>query len=299
MFTVSCLVGTFVIVTVIGRFSVGEVFKILSENFPESLTLPGRAGNFPASLWTTSIAISIFTIWPQYWIWAASGKSVDAVRKQHIYVPIFYFVMIPMIIVGFICLFASPNYEGPSDQVALTFIYNNLPWWLVGLVGAGILAASQSSAEPMFHTAAYSLSHDVVMPIGKIDKAKEGKWQRYILLIVMFIIALPLAIKNPAELVYIYLVAYGFVGQLFPSFIGIFIWPRATRAGALAGIIAGVILVALFNFIWPNPMNIHAGIWGLLLNVPIFIIVSLFTKPARKATVGRFFPDYIMERLYS
>jgi SSS family solute:Na+ symporter len=298
MFSVSCLVGVFVIVTVIGRFSPGEVFKTLAASFPESLTLPGKAGNFPPSLWTTSILISIFTVWPQYWIMAAGGKSVDVVRKQHIYVPIFYFVMIPMIIVGFTCVFAFPEYTGPSDQVALSFIYKNLPWWLVGLVGAGILAASQSSAEPMFHTAAYGLSHDVVVPLTKIDNVKEGRLQRYILLIVMFAIALPLAIKNPAELIYIYLVAYGFVGQLFPGFLGIFVWPRATKAGILAGVISGVVLVALFNFVWPNPLNVHAGIWGLLLNIPVFIIVSLFTKPAKKATLSRFFPDYIMDQLY-
>ena len=80
--------------------------------------------------------------------------------------------------------------------------------------------------------------------------------------------------------------------------LGVLCWPRATKAGAIAGLASGVLVVALFNIVWPNPLFVHAGIWGLLVNLPVFIIVSLFTKPASEETLSKFFPDYIMDQLY-
>jgi SSS family solute:Na+ symporter len=80
--------------------------------------------------------------------------------------------------------------------------------------------------------------------------------------------------------------------------LGVFCWPRATKVGAIAGLVAGVGVVFLFNVVWPNPLNVHAGIWGLLVNIPVFIIASLLTKPSKKETLARFFPAYIMDQLY-
>lgn len=211
---------------------------------------------------------------------------------------LFYLVMVPMLIVGFICVFAFGNYDGEVDKVALTFCLEKLPWWMVGLLGAGILAAAQSSAEPQLHTPAFTFTHDVIAPAKNIPPEKEGKIQRKVFLVVVFAVAYPLALTNPAELVYILLVCYGFIGQLFPCMLGVFCWPRATKAGAIAGLTAGVIIVALFNFVWANPLYVHAGIWGLLVNFPVFIIVSLLTKPASEETLRKFFPDYIMDMLY-
>lgn len=299
MFTLSIFVCLLVIKTATGTFNVGEAFRTVQEISPEHLTLPGALGDFPPIFWSTSIVISIITFWPQYWTFAAGAKDEDTVRKQYTYLPIFYFVMVPMIVVGFVCIFALPDYDGAVDQVALTYCMENLPWWVTGLLAAGILAASQSSAEPMLHTPAFILTHDIVVPLGKgMTPEKEGKLQRKLFLVVVFVMAYPLALTNPAELAYILLVCYGFIAQLFPCMLGIMCWPRATKQGAIAGLVAAIIIVILFNFVWSNPLGVHAGIWGMMVNIPVFIIVSLMTKPASEETLRKFFPDYIMDQLY-
>ena len=299
MFCLSILVGLFVLYTAMGNFSIGDAFRTLQEVSPQHLTLPGAMDNFPPVYWTTSILISIFSFWPQFWVWASGAKDEDTARRQYLYVPVFYFVMIPMMIVGLVCVFAYTEFSGEStDQVALQYCLDNLPWWITGLLGAGILAASQSSAEPQFHTSTFTLTHDVIAPAAKLTPEKEGKLQRKLLLVVIFLIAYPLSVTNPGELVNILLVCYGFIGQLFPCMLGVLCWPRATKAGAIAGLASGVLVVALFNIVWPNPLFVHAGIWGLLVNLPVFIIVSLFTKPASEETLHKFFPDYIMDQLY-
>ena len=91
---------------------------------------------------------------------------------------------------------------------------------------------------------------------------------------------------------------YGFLGQIFPMVMGVFVWPRSTKYGAVAGLVVGIIVVGLFSFVWPNPLDIHAGIWGLIFNIPIHIIVSLMTKLESKATMKRFFTKDILDELY-
>ena len=106
MFCLSILIGLFVIYTALGNFSISEAFHTLQEASPKHMTLPGAMDNFPPIYWTTSILISIFSFWPQFWVWAAGAKDEDTVRRQYLYVPVFYFVMIPMMIVGLVCVFA-------------------------------------------------------------------------------------------------------------------------------------------------------------------------------------------------
>jgi SSS family solute:Na+ symporter len=299
MFVLSFAVGGSLIYMTTGTLRLTEVFTKVAEASPGHLTLPGALGTMSPVFWSTSILISIVAFWPSYWTAASGGRSVEAVRKTVLFVPAYYLVMVPMIIVGFICVYAFPGYEGAMDKIAITYALQQLPWWVVGLLGAGVLAAAQSSSEMHFHTTTLTLSHDVISPYRKNNTPeKEGKLQRLLLFPVMFLIVLPLAMINPANLVYLYLVAYGFVSQLAPLIFGVFVWPRSTKIGAIAGLIVGVAVVLYCNFVVPNPLGIHAGIWGLAFNIPIHIVVSLITKPAQKKTIEIFFNENITENLY-
>lgn len=265
---------------------------------PQHLTLPGAGGDFSPMLWSTSILITVVSVWPSVWIAAAGGTSEDDTRKATTLIPLYQLVMVPMMIVGFICVFAVSNYTGAVDKVGLTLALEALPWPLVGLLGAGTLAAAQSSCAPLFQALAVSWTNDVFIPYGIVKEKSKGKAQRYMLIPFMFLIVLPLSIVNPSTLVQILLIGYGFLGQVFPMILGVFAWPRSTKYGAVFGVIAGILVVALFSFVWPNPLDIHAGIWGLAVNLIIHIIISLMTQPESKATMERFFDEDIMKELY-
>lgn len=60
-----------------------------------------------------------------------------------------------MMVVGFVCIFAMKNYTGAMDKVGLTLALESMPWPLVGLMGAGTLAAAQSSCAPLFQCLAF------------------------------------------------------------------------------------------------------------------------------------------------
>lgn len=98
MFCRSILVGLFVIYTALVNFSISKAFHTLQQVSPQHLTLPGATDNFPPIYWTTSILISIFSFWLQFWVWAVGAKDKDTARRQYLYVPIFYFVTVLMLL---------------------------------------------------------------------------------------------------------------------------------------------------------------------------------------------------------
>ncbi len=64
------------------------------------------------------------------------------------------------------------------------------------------------------------------------------------------------------------------------------VWRRATRAGAIAGLVSGC-LVALALNLWPEFqwLGIHPGVYGAVVNVIVLVVVSLRTTPPDAARI--------------
>ena len=87
--------------------------------------------------------------------------------------------------------------------------------------------------------------------------------------------------------------------MLFRSLVlGVFAWPRSTKTGVCSGLTVGLIITILFTFVWVHPLGIHAGIWGLIFNLPISILVSLATQPAKRETLDKFFEKEFLDSAY-
>jgi SSS family solute:Na+ symporter len=146
-----------------------------------------------------------------------------------------------------------------------------------------------SSSEPFIHSISLSLSKDVLQPALKLSNDVTARLARLLILPVMFLVVAPLAIAEPGSLVMILLVGLGFASQVLPAFVGMFFWPRASRIGVMAGILAGFLVTVAFTTLWPHPLGIHAGFWGLMINLPLFVAVSLITPATDAGVVERFF----------
>lgn len=240
------------------------------------------------SFWTTSVIVSMFSFMPPVWTQWMSASSARTIRRSATWLPTYYVVILPMVVVGFIGIFALPDLAR-ADTVVLEYAMQHLPVVLVGLLGAGTLAASMSSSEPFIHSVALSWSRDVLQPLFGLSDAFTGKLARWMILPLMALVIAPLAIAEPGSLVMILLVGLGFATQVMPAFIGMFLWPRASRLGVLAGIVAGFVVTVAFTTLWKHPLGIHAGFWGLMFNLPVFVIVSLMTAPTSAEVVERFF----------
>ena len=80
-----------------------------------------------------------------------------------------------------------------------------------------------------------------------------------------------------------------------PAIIGAFFWRRGTAAGALASIIGGGVLVFWLQLTGTRLLGQGAGVWGLVVSVLLFVVVSLATRaPAERA---REFMDHVKDGL--
>ena len=75
-----------------------------------------------------------------------------------------------------------------------------------------------------------------------------------------------------------YKLASPFFGMIMPATILGLYWKRASREGAWAGTVTGLVVVVVFTFFVTPPLGISAFLWGLIVNFIVMIAVSLCTK---------------------
>src|SRR5699024_740182 len=110
------------------------------------------------------------------------------------------------------------------------------------------------------------------------------KWSVVIISALSFI----LAVLNLQTIVQLFLIAYGVVIQFLPITLATLFWRRANLAGAMTGMVAGLIVSVYFTFIQEPPLDVEPGLWGMAVNTVLLIIVSLVTKPMGRKHTERF-----------
>jgi len=163
-----------------------------------------------------------------------------------------------------------------------------LPYTVAALVAAGGLAAALSTADGLLVVIASAIAHDVffktLRPNASVQtRVRIGKAMILVAAAAAALAALPrLALISQ-------MVAWAFslaTASFFPIILlGIF-WKRANGPGAIAGIIGGMatcIFYMVMNYIDPtfNVLGIShlgAGVFGLIVNFILVIVVSLLTK---------------------
>lgn len=171
----------------------------------------------------------------------------------------------------------------------LLMMLNYLPNALVGVVCAGILAAVMSSADALLHVANTTLVQDVYNKILKKGTAtdKELLLASRISAFVIGVVAIYIAF-NPFEgVLWVSWWAFGGLTTFGPVVLLGLYWKRATREGAIAGMIAGFIAsVAWFasgNYTW-----LHLSFIAFTVCLVVMVIVSLMTPMA---------PQYIQDQM--
>jgi cation/acetate symporter len=182
----------------------------------------------------------------------------------------------------------------PDVIVLATPEIAGLPYVVAGLVAAGGLAAALSTADGLLLTIANALSHDVYYKI--INPAASTRRRIAIskaLLLFVAVAAAWVASLRPDTILSMVAWAFSIAGAcFFPALVlGIF-WPRASRAGAIAGMLCGL-GVTLYYLLgvkffgmqkWFGISDISAGVFGLAAGFLATIAVSLLSRPPDAAT---------------
>ncbi|MCU0968412.1 MAG: cation acetate symporter [Rubrivivax sp.] len=180
-----------------------------------------------------------------------------------------------------------------------------LPYVISGMVAAGGLAAALSTADGLLLTIANALSHDLYYKMinPNAPTARRVMISKVLLLVVALLAAYVASLKV-ADILFLVSAAFSLAAAgFFPALVlGIF-WKRATKWGAVLGMIAGVSITFYYmattqvwmrglfgvtgpvaDYTWWGIQPISAGIFGVPLGFAVIIIVSLLT-PAPKREI--------------
>lgn len=269
---------------------VGAMFDRIEAARPALLEAPGLAGNGEPWSWaafSSAVVVSAvgFSMWPHLFMKSYAASSDRALRLTVVLYPTFQLFLVPILLIGFAGVVAFPGVEKADTILPFLLTQVEVTPWLVGLVCAGTLAASMSSGDSMLHAAASIGIRDGVGQTvrRRLDDTRETLMIRVaVVLIAMVSYYFAVVSKvSKVSIVELLLGAYGGVAQIFPVAFAAFYWPRATGAGALAGLLAGIgtNIVFLLRPDWAPIPGLHEGIMGLAVNVLVLVTVSLATAP--------------------
>jgi len=244
-------------------------------------------------LWMASlitIAPLAFWLWPNRVQNIFGARDVNTVKRNIMLVGLYQISQIPAILVGLtaIALYAVgslqvPVYRKPESDYAFMLVTRKLfPPWIVGIVGAGALAASISTAAAILHVVGALFARNAYQRVFKPEASgRELVLFARVFTSIIAVVSLVLAIYAPGILIYLLLVGYAGIVQFFPAYV-LRVWRKVlTKYGALAGMSAGMVTVAVVKTVLGRPFGLYEGFWGLIVNIPLALLVSLIEKRVR------------------
>ena len=185
-------------------------------------------------------------------------------------------------------------YVDPDIMVLANPEIASLPAWVIALVAAGGLAAALSTASGLLLVIASSISHDLYYRIINRNASERARLTLGRVMIgVAVCVAGYFGINPPGFVAQVVALAFGLgASSFFPVLVlGIF-WKRATREGAICGMIAGIGFTMLYIvqtkflgvapwFLGVSPEGI--GAVGMVINFAVTIAVSALTPAPPQA----------------
>lgn len=284
MLTIAWSLGLYLPISLYG--GVGEMFSQIMTERPDLLKIPGLQANGEPWSWggySSAIIVSAvgLMMWPHLFMKAFTARTDNTLRRTVVLFPTFQLFLIPVFLIGFAGVLYPE--KPPSSDFILPFMILNtdLPAIVVGLFCAGALSASMSTGDSLMHAAASVTVEDGIKPFKELsDKQRRWMIQGFVLLIGL--IAYTFAVTEGVSLVVLLLTSYGIICQLAPPIVAAIYWRRATTAGVIAGFAAGAATAAVFflsGYLGYDlrPFDLHEGLLGLLVHVPVLVIVSKLT----------------------
>ena len=164
---------------------------------------------------------------------------------------------------------------------------------LAGVILAGILAATMSTADSQLLAASSSISHDLGSDFLKLNlEGKKGMLVARGTMVFISLVAAFLARDPESSVFRVVSFAWAGFGAAFgPVVLFALFWKRSNKWGALAGMLTGGAMV----FIWKYLVAPLGGIWAIYELLPAFlcacvaiVVVSLLTPAPEKSIVESF-----------
>jgi SSS family transporter len=182
-----------------------------------------------------------------------------------------------------------------ADQIFPTFIVEQMPHGLVGLIVAAIVAATMSTHSGAINALAAASTHDIYLPITKRSPddpqtLKVGK--RFALVWGLALTFGALLFKEqgtPVVVVALSIASFTQGGLLGGFFLGMF-WPRANQRDAITGMSVGIFTMAFIVFAkqliaaFPELTNTLGGVasiawpWFVLIGSSLTFVTGMLSS---------------------
>ncbi len=280
MLVIAWVLGIYLPIKLYG--GIGPMFEAIQIARPELLTVPGLAADGNPWSWgaySSAILVSAIglTMWPHLFMKAFTARDDRILRRTVVLFPTFQLFLIPVFIIGFAGVLFVDDLAQPDFILPHLILSVDLPVILVGLFCAGALSASMSTGDALLHASASVMVEDAARPFRAMSEQAQRAWMR-VVVVIAGAIAYYFALDPDQSLVVLLLTSYGIIAQFAPPIVAAMYWRRATTAGVVAGLVAGS-LTTLFFFLNPElrPWEVHEGILGLCVHLPVLIVASLMT----------------------
>lgn len=164
---------------------------------------------------------------------------------------------------------------------------------IAGLILAGILAATMSTADSQLLAASSSVSQNIIKEVFFKDLSEKAAMLiARISVVIISVIAVFIASDPNSSVFDIVSFAWAGFGAAFgPVVLLALFWKRSNKWGALSGMFTGGVMV----FIWKFLVKPIGGIWGIYELLPAFlvaiavnVVVSLATKAPTQDMLDEF-----------
>ncbi len=260
-----------------------DFFGLAAERVPQLLVLTENNrpwGYFISQIWVIGLG---GYMWPHLFLRMVAAKSPKDVRKVG---SLITFASIPSqfpVVLGAIAAAILFPALAKPDTALLVMVQEYAPVWMVGVLGAGGIAASLSTINSLAHSQGVLMANDIYVKVFNRQASEKSivAVSRAFVLITCAV-AYVAALTKPDFLWSILANTYSGVIQIFPVTVAALFWSRATAKGCIAGVIAGLITAILFRYVWEAPFGIVAPAMGVIANFIFLVGVSLVTKPNAK-----------------
>ena len=192
-----------------------------------------------------------------------------------------------------------PALEGSASETVIVRIadllstYGIFPAIVAGMILAGILAATMSTADSQLLSAASAFSENMVQDVFGVKlTAKQNMLVARLTVVVIAIIGVFLASDPNSSVFTIVSFAWAGFGATFgPAILFALFWKRSNRQGILAGLVAGGLMV----FIWKFLIRPIGGAWNIYELLPAFIVACIAIVVVSLATPA---PDAEIEAVF-
>lgn len=211
------------------------------------------------------------------------------------------FTLFLLIGTGLWVLYAGRAFPKPDD-VFPTFIIQQMPHGLLGLVLAAILAATMSTHSGAINSLAAASTHDIYLPLTgrRADDPRTLRVGKILALIWGIVLTggallFPEDQKLPVVVVALSIASFTYGGLLGGFFLGIF-WPRARQRDAIIGMSVGIAVMSVVVFARPlaaaypsfapvlAPVGRIAWPWYVLIGTTITLLTGILSSLLRPAS---------------